>query len=153
MCQDGWGTLEEIAAHGSISLHVDVDAIVNWAHNAYALTDDSWDPAGAGDPNDGTLPYGKVLTSIFLITYALRDDYIPQWHSTEDYVSCSRAADNRFHGPFYMRFIEYDGTSEGDAQTGRFEPDVQISASGSWTRRHAFAHGSLHPRAVRRTRP
>jgi hypothetical protein len=26
-------------------------------------------------------------------------------------------------------------------------------ASGSRTRRHAFAHGLLHPRAVRRTRP
>src|SRR5215831_9510122 len=26
-------------------------------------------------------------------------------------------------------------------------------ASGSRTRHHAFAHGSLHPRAVRRTRP
>lgn len=120
MCQDGWGNLEEIVAHGTISLHVDVDAFVNWAHGAYALTDDSWDGAGLGDPNDGTLPYGKVLTSIFLITYALSDDYIPQWHSTEDYVSCSRAADNRFHGPFYMRFIEYNGSSEADAETGRF---------------------------------
>lgn len=120
MCQDGWGNLEEIVAHGVISQHVDVDAFVNWAHDAYALTDDSWDGAGAGDPNEGTLPYGKVLTSIFLITYALSDDYIPQWHSTEDYLSCSRAADNRFHGPFYMRFIEYNGSSEADAETGRF---------------------------------
>jgi hypothetical protein len=119
MCNDGWGTLEEIVSHGMMSLHVDTDAFVAWAASAYALTDDSWDGAGRGDPNDGTLPYGKVLTSIFLITYALSDNYIPQWHSTEDYVSCSRAASNRFHGPFYMRFIEYDGASEADAETGR----------------------------------
>ncbi|SRR6266404_5534069 len=120
MCQDGWGTLEEVVAHGAISLHVDVDAFVNWAIGAYALTDDSWDGAGAGDPNDGELPYGKVLTSIFLINYALSDDYIPQWHSTEDYASCSRAAANRFHGPFYMRFIEYKGSADADSETGRF---------------------------------
>lgn len=119
MCLDGWNTLEEIVAHGLMSLHVDVDAFVSWAGDAYALTDDSWDPAGRSDVYDGTLPYGKVLPSIFLICYALTDNYIPQWHSTEDYVSCSRAASNRFHGPFYMRFIQYDKAAEADAQTGR----------------------------------
>lgn len=119
MCLDGWGTVEEIAVHGLASSSRQWEAFTAWARSAYALTDDSWDPAGAGDPNDGTLPYGKVLTSIFLLCYALRDDYSRQWHSTEDYVSCSRAAGNRFHGPFYTRFIEYDGSSEADAETGR----------------------------------
>ena len=38
-------------------------------------------------------------------------------------------------------------TSRSSNRTCRFP------ASGSRTRRHAFAHGSLHPRAVRRTRP
>lgn len=120
MCNDSWGSLEEVVAHANISLRVDVDAFVNWARNAYALTDDSWDGAGADDPNDGTLPFGKVLTSIFLITYALSDNHALQWHSTEDYISCSRAGNNRFHGPFYMRFIEYNGSAEAEAETRRF---------------------------------
>ncbi|HZD67980.1 MAG TPA: hypothetical protein VFA45_03370 [Actinomycetes bacterium] len=119
MCSDGWGTIEEIAIHGWLSRITDINAFNEWARRAYHLTDDSWDPAGAGDANDATLPFGKVLSGIALICYGLRD--APgQWHSSEDYTSSTRAANNRFHGPFTMRFIQHNGTSEASAGTGLF---------------------------------
>lgn len=120
MCIDGYGTIEEVAVHGW--LPTDADAFAAWARDAYQLTDDSWDPAGAQDYNDGTLPYGKTLLAIAVICYGLRDD-LRQWHSSEDYLSCSRAANNRFHGSFYMRFIEEGGPAEADANTGRIGRD------------------------------
>ncbi|MFI0738827.1 hypothetical protein ACH4PU_12195 [Streptomyces sp. NPDC021100] len=91
-----------------------------WVWQAYQLTDDSWNPAGIGDACNVRLPFGKVVNSAYLINYCLTDNRNSQWHSTEDYQSSSRAADNRFHGPFYMRFIQYNGASEADSETGRF---------------------------------
>jgi len=90
-----------------------------WVWQAYQLTDDSWDPAGISDACNISLPFAKVVNGAFVINYMLTDDLHLQWHSTEDYLSASRAADNRFHGPFYQRFIEYKGSSEADAEVGR----------------------------------
>jgi hypothetical protein len=115
MCRDG-GNLEETTVQGLYGCWPD---LYNWAWQAYALTDDSWNSAGISDACNVALPFGKVVNSIFLINYALSDNYIPQWHSTEDYSSSSRAGDNRFHGPFYQRFIEYNGSAEADSETGR----------------------------------
>ncbi len=90
-----------------------------WVWNAYQLTDDSWDPAGISDACNIALPFAKVVNGAFAVNYALTDNYSLQWHSTEDYRSSSRAGDNRFHGPFYQRFIEYNGASEADSEVGR----------------------------------
>jgi len=90
-----------------------------WVWNAYQLTDDSWNPAGIADACNISLPFAKVVNGAYVINYALTDNRDLQWHSTEDYGSSSRAGDNRFHGPFYQRLIEYDGTAEADSQTGR----------------------------------
>lgn len=116
MCLD-CANLEEIIVHNLYGCWRD---FYMWGWSAYALTDDSWEGAGLKDVCNTSLPFGKVLNSIFLISYALSDNYIHQWHSTEDYQSSSRAADNRFHGPFYQRFIEYEGSSNATTETGRF---------------------------------
>jgi hypothetical protein len=91
-----------------------------WAWKHYGLTDDSWDGAGLKDACNITLPFAKVLNSAYLIGYALSDNYELQWHSIEDYESSAGAADNRFHGPFYQRFIEYDGSANASSELGRF---------------------------------
>ncbi|MEY2564952.1 MAG: hypothetical protein QOH88_3145 [Verrucomicrobiota bacterium] len=116
MCIDG-ASLEETTVQNLYGCWRDF-YLAAW--QIYALTDDSWDGAGISDACNVSLPFAKVLNSIFLINYALSDNYIPQWHSTEDYGSSSRAADNRFHGPFYQRFIEYDGSANASTETGRF---------------------------------
>jgi len=90
-----------------------------WAHAAFDLSDDSWDPAGVDERWNGSKPYGKMIHAIYLLTYALRDEYIPQWHARADYSAAGRAADNVYHGPFYLRFIS-SGDAEATADTGRF---------------------------------
>ena len=115
MCVDG-SNAEEQAVQGLYGCWAD---LYMWVWQAYQLTDDSWDPAGISDACNINLPFAKIVNSAYLINYCLTDNYSTQWHSTEDYSSSSRAGDNRFHGPFYMRFIEYDGASEADSETGR----------------------------------
>jgi hypothetical protein len=115
MCIDG-ASLEELAVQNLYGCWRD---FYLWGWNAFALTDDSWDGAGLTDACNINLPFAKVLNSIFLINYSLSDNYALQWHSQEDYTSSARAADNRFHGPFYQRFIEYDGSANASTETGR----------------------------------
>ncbi|HJR83504.1 MAG TPA: hypothetical protein VJ775_06215 [Sphingomicrobium sp.] len=92
-----------------------------WVWQAYDLTDESWNSAGLLDACNVTLPFAKVVNAAFLINYALSDNLALQWHSTEDYRSSSRAADNRFHGPFYLMLSAADGTAaEARASTRRF---------------------------------
>jgi len=92
-----------------------------WAWQAYDLTDYSWNTQGLHDACNVKLPFGKTINAIFLINYALTDNLALQWHSTEDYVSSSRAADNRFHDPFYIRVAPAeDSVSEASAKTRVF---------------------------------
>lgn len=116
MCVDG-ANLEETTVQGLYGCWRD---LYLWVWQAYALTDDSWNPAGISDACNVVKPFAKVVNAAFLINYALSDNYIPQWHSTEDYRSSSSAGDNRFHGSFYQRFIQYNGAAEADSETGRF---------------------------------
>lgn len=115
MCNDG-SNMEETAVQALYGCWAD---LYNWVWQAYQLTDASWNPAGISDACNVGLPFGKVVNSAFLINYCLTDNHSSQWHSTEDYQSSSRAADNRFHGPFYQRFIQYNGSSEADSEVGR----------------------------------
>jgi hypothetical protein len=117
MCKDGWGTLEEIMAHGWATGFSHWDHFADQAHTWFALTDDSWNPAGADDWNDGTRPYGKTLTSLFIIVYGLGNDFL-SWHPTEDYVNCTLSPKNAFHNLFYLLFIEYNGSAEAEAEAG-----------------------------------
>jgi hypothetical protein len=89
----------------------------SWARDAFALSDDSWNGAGAKRPWDATLPYGKMLLAIYLLLGGLSNDQ-RQFHSQRDYLTSARAADNAFHGPFYTRFISTLG-SEAESETGR----------------------------------
>jgi hypothetical protein len=92
-----------------------------WVWQAYDLTDRSWYSTGLIDACNVSLPFAKVVNAAFLINYALSDNLALQWHSTEDYASSSRAADNRFHGPFYMLLSRTsDGTAEAEAKTRQF---------------------------------
>ena len=118
MCVDGM-TMAEVAVDQLIPVPSQWPEFYSWAHDAFALTDDSWDGAGAGEPWNGSKPYGKMLHAIYLLAFALRDEYIPQWHARADYLDAARAIDNRYHGPFYMRFLN-DSDAEAISETGRF---------------------------------
>jgi hypothetical protein len=100
-----------------------------WVWQAYDLTDFTWDHAGISDACNVSQPFAKVVNAAFLINYALSDNYIPQWHSTEDYRNSSRASDNNFHGPFYCRlaFAGDSATTEANSQTGRFLAEDRIN--------------------------
>jgi hypothetical protein len=123
MCKDGWGTLEEIAAHGWASSRPNWENFTRGAHTWFALTDSSWDPAGGDDWNDGTKPYGKTLTSLYLIVYGIGNDFVA-WHTKEDYLACTLAPKNEYHDLFYLRFIEYDGPAEATAHHGGIGTDT-----------------------------
>jgi hypothetical protein len=118
MCRDGLGSVDAAVAR-LIPVPSQWPEFYSWAAAAFTLDDDdSWDPAGEDRPYLASFPYGKMINSIYLLAYALSDDYATQWHSREDYLSTALAADNRFHGPFYLRFS--DGNGEAKAETGRF---------------------------------
>ena len=61
MCDDNQN-LEEWFVHGLIGvMGVDYDAYNAWATNHFQVTNDSWQPWGADDPNDTRRPFGKML--------------------------------------------------------------------------------------------
>ncbi len=125
MCIDGMG-ISDAAVYQLIPLPSQWPEFFDWARGAFALTDDSWEGAGANEPWRGSLPYGKMINSCYLLAYGLRDEYIPQWHARDDYLSAARAIDNRYHGPFYARFLD-DHTAEASSDTGRFLARVRIN--------------------------
>jgi hypothetical protein len=92
-----------------------------WVYRAYDMTDDSWEPTGKFDACNISLPFAKMVNSVFLFPYALTDVIggCRQWHSSEGYTSLSRAASNRFHGPFYLQFTRYLGSRPAHAEIGR----------------------------------
>lgn len=117
MCVDGL-SMVEAAVGRLIPVPSQWPEFFSWAASAFALDqDDSWDPAGESEPWRASLPYGKMINAIYLLAYALRDDYQSQWHSRNDYLSAARAEPNPYHGPFYLRFA--DGGGEARADTGR----------------------------------
>ena len=118
MCIDGLGMVDAAVAK-LIPTRSQWPEFYSWMAGAFALDqDDSWDPAGEAEPYLSSFPYGKMRNAIYLITYALSDNYQSQWHSRDDYLSTARAMPNVFHGPFYLRFA--DGRGEATASTGRF---------------------------------
>ena len=125
MCVDGM-TMAELAVDRLIPAPSQWPEFYSWAHDVFALTDDSWDPAGGEAQWNGSLPYGKMLHAIYLLAYALRDDYIPQWHARADYLNAARAADNNYHGPLYARFLN-DSDAEAQSDTGRFAARDRIN--------------------------
>jgi hypothetical protein len=161
MCQDN-RNLEEIVVHGLIgTMGVGYDAFNAWARWYFQITNDSWDPWGAGDPNDKSRPYGKTLNALFLIGYALSDNHNLQWHSLEDYESVVSGQDNRFHGHNYKRRLVRT-QPEASASSNRIDLFCPLFAPGSisnfashragvlvhegwhlWQRKHGF--DSSHP--------
>jgi hypothetical protein len=118
MCIDGLGLID-LAVARLIPTPSQWPEFFSWAAGAFTLDeDDSWDPAGEADPWSARLPYGKMINAIYLVTYALSDNYQSQWHSRSDYLSAARAMASPYHGPFYLRFA--DGSGEAKAETGRF---------------------------------
>jgi hypothetical protein len=113
MCIDGMSTIDR-AVYVLIPAPSQWPEFYAWAHDAFGLTDDSWDPAGGQAQGNGNLPYGKMLNAIYLLAYALRDEYIPQWHSRNDYRDAALAANSSYHDGVYARFINSDS---GEAHT------------------------------------
>jgi hypothetical protein len=118
MCRDGLGFVDAAVAR-LIPVPSQWPEFFQWAASAFSLNlDDSWDPSGESEPWRASLPYGKMINAIYLLTYAIRDEYIPQWHSRNDYLQSARAAVSPYHGPFYLRFV--DGSGEATSDVGRF---------------------------------
>jgi hypothetical protein len=127
MCIDGMG-MADLAVDRLIPAPSQWPEFYDWAHEEFDLTDGSWVPAGGvlrifgitlqDERWNGSKPYGKMIHSIYLLAYALRDDYIPQWHARLDYLNSAMSADNDYHGPFYSRFIS-SGDAGATAVTGR----------------------------------
>lgn len=127
MCIDGMG-MNDLAVNRLIPTPSQWPEFYDWAHAAFDLSDSSWVPAGGvlrifnqtilDERWNGSKPYGKMIHAIYLLAYALRDDYIPQWHARLDYLSAAMSADNNYHGPFYSRFIN-SGDSYATSMTGR----------------------------------
>lgn len=121
MCTDGMGVNDRaVSAAVPASFH-------GTARQDFDLTDDSWNPAGAGDPGNGKLPYGKMISAVYLMRYGLRDDSPRQHHSTDDYRNTAQAYDTNYHGPFYTRFGDRDGSGEAVSETGRFAAHDRIT--------------------------
>jgi hypothetical protein len=130
MC-DNNRSLEEILVHGTIgAMGVNYDAFNAWATNYFQVTNDSWNPWGAFDPNDKERPFGKTLNAIFLIGYALSDNHNLQWHSLEDYESLAAGPANRFHDHKYMRIIKWNGSREASSSGNRIDLHCPLFASG-----------------------
>ncbi len=70
------------------------------------MTDSTWQGEGLFDACNINRPFAKMVNAVYLINYTLSDNYIPQWHSTADYENESKAANNGYHGPFYLRIIQ-----------------------------------------------
>jgi hypothetical protein len=131
MCNDN-RNLEEILTHGLIGvMGVDYDAFNAWATNYFQVTNDSWQPWGAFDPNDVARPFGKMLNAIFLIGYALSDNHQLQWHALEDYESLASGSNNRFHDHMYLRIILWNGTSEATSSSDRIDMHCPCFNEGS----------------------
>jgi hypothetical protein len=153
-------------AHGWATGHPNWQHFTDQAHTWFALTDSSWDPAGGEDWNDGTRPYGKTLTSLFLIVYGIGNEFV-SWHTKQDYLDCTLAPKNAYHDLFYLMFIEYNRTAEANTQyrigsnrTNLHCPLFDVGNTGSnfpshragvlvheawhhWQRKHGFK--SSHP--------
>lgn len=98
MCNDGAGVLDQSVQQMWGDFW---QGLIPWGHIEFDLTNDSWGPVGFLN-RDITLPYAKMINSIFLIARGSGGDGAPggcrQWHSTRDYVDSCRGNSNRFHG-------------------------------------------------------
>src|SRR5207237_1735286 len=83
MCIDGMAA-GDLAVNVALPKPWDWPEFYSYADNNFVLRDDSWNPAGKGAPGNGSLPYGKVMHAAYVLTYFIRNEHIPQWHSRED---------------------------------------------------------------------
>ena len=90
----------------------------------YALTDDSWVPAGLHDDCNSALPFAKVMNAIAFIGLGPHFQ-LGGFHDTIDYMNESRSHRSAFHGDFYLRFIQQGAlpNSEADSEVGRFDAE------------------------------
>ena len=62
-------------------------------------------------------PLAKVLNSIFLINYACPDELCVAMALTRGLHEFRPRSRQQIHGPFYQRFIEYDGSANACTKT------------------------------------
>jgi hypothetical protein len=118
VCIDGVAAVD-LAVWRLIPYQAQWPEFYSYARAAFDLTDDSWNPAGGGAPDDARLPYGKMINSIYLLTYAIRNEYLPQFHSREDYMLAANGADNAFHDDYEYQFRNRnDGLSAKAIESG-----------------------------------
>jgi hypothetical protein len=121
MCIDGMG-MSDLAMNRLVPGPSQWPEYWSWARGSFDLTDDSWNAAGALQPWRGSLPYCKMIHSIYLLTYGLSDNYAQQWHAQSDYRATGQAASSRYHGRIDYRFNN-DHSGEARAFTGQIGRD------------------------------
>jgi len=66
---------------------------------------DEWNPYGKNNADafvdNPNTPFSKMLNSVYIINYGLKDDAEHSWHGTADYVPLGVARDNVYHSPFF----------------------------------------------------
>jgi hypothetical protein len=119
-CIDGASPTETAFASTLSCQQADIVSIAN----DYAVTDDSWVPAGLKDDCNVNLPFAKVMNAIAFIGLGPHFQ-LGGFHDTIDYLNESRSTRSAFHGDFYLRFVQQGDTpnSEADSETGRFEKE------------------------------
>jgi hypothetical protein len=86
MCIDGLGMVDAAVAR-LIPVPSQWPEFYSWMAGAFTLDeDDSWNPAYESQPYLSSYPYGKMRNAIYLLAYALSDNYQSQWHSRGDYL-------------------------------------------------------------------
>jgi hypothetical protein len=83
----------------------------------YAVTDDSWNPAGIDDACNEAKPFAKVMNAIALIEGA-PENTVGTFHDRIDYMRESRSTSSAYHDDFYLRFILDGFTSEASTDPG-----------------------------------
>jgi hypothetical protein len=103
--------------------------------NAWAVNDDSWNPAGLFDACNEAKPFAKVMNAIALIEGA-PENTAGTFHDRLDYVNESRSTSSAYHDNFQIRFIQDGFTSEAttyfpseytDLHCPMFDPTNQAS--------------------------
>ena len=53
------------------------------------------------------------MHAVYLLTYAIRNEYIPQWHSREDYLAAANGLGGQYHDWFEIQFRTGEPRREG----------------------------------------
>ena len=128
---------------------------VLWAYRVYRVFNDQWENAGYFDALNQSLPFAKLMNTIWLLEWGLSDDHEHQWHSTLDYRRAGRAVSSRAHDQIHydcggnlgngaVSRANYGVFGEGNIELGCPLFDVLSYYSNPGLRAGALIHEGWH---------